>query len=177
MFIFTISITAGHEFEDRFVTSLANLNQCIFVILSNKFAVYRKLSISLGIEVNRDDKTHDDHEVCVTGIQSREIAVSERLFQHGFAMFKGLTEYRAGVVVTTTAGEYGVSFLDFELNTAPADGSCSASPLVGVSMQTLFTVSCTDWNDIDEVFTYQFFSKTISQVSVVVTLTSLRCNS
>jgi len=98
--------------------------------------------------------------MCVTGCQSREIAVSERLFQDGFILYKGLTEYRAGVVVTTASGAYGVSFLDFELNTAPAGGSCTVSPLSGVSMQTLFTVSCTDWNDVDGVLAYQFFSKT-----------------
>lgn len=56
-------------------------------------------------------------------------------------------------------GANGVSFLDFELNTAPEGGSCTVSPLTGVSMQTLFTISCTDWNDVDGVLTYQFFSK------------------
>jgi len=97
----------------------------------------------------------------VTGCQSPEIAVSERLFQDGFVMFKGLTAYRAGVVVTTASGEYGMSFLDFELNTTPRGGSCTVSPLTGVSMQTMFTVLCTDWKDVDGVLTYQFFSETI----------------
>jgi len=96
----------------------------------------------------------------MTGCQSREIAVSERLFQDGFVLFKGLTQYRAGVVVTTASGEEGMSFMDFELNTAPTGGSCAVSPLSGVSTQTLFTLSCTGWNDVDGVLTYQFFSKT-----------------
>ena len=74
-------------------------------------------------------------------------------------MFKGLTQYRAGVVVTTPTGEEGTSFLDFELNTAPTGGSCTVSPLTGVSTVTLFTVSCTGWNDVDGILTYQFFSK------------------
>ena len=64
--------------------------------------------------------------------------------------------------MTTSSGEQGMSFLDLELNTAPKGGSCSISPLTGVSTQTLFTVSCADWNDVDGVLTYQFFSKTSS---------------
>jgi len=74
-------------------------------------------------------------------------------------MYKGLTNYRAGVVVTTASGEQGKSFLEFELNTAPTGGSCTVSPLTGVSAQTLFTVTCTDWHDVDGVLSYQFFSK------------------
>jgi len=77
-------------------------------------------------------------------------------------MFKELTEYRAGVTVTTASGEQGMSFLDFELNTAPKGGSCTISPQSGVSTQTLFTVSCADWSDVDGVLAYQFFSKTFS---------------
>ena len=96
----------------------------------------------------------------VTGCRSRKIAVSERLFQDGFVKFKGLTQYRTGVVVTSASGEQGISFLDFELNTAPTDGRCTVSPLTGVSTRTLFNVSCTGWNDVDDILTYQFFSKT-----------------
>jgi len=74
-------------------------------------------------------------------------------------MFKELTHYRAGMTVTTASGEQGTSFLDFELNTAPTGGTCSISPLSGVSTQTLFTVSCADCRDVDGILTYQFFSK------------------
>jgi len=95
----------------------------------------------------------------MTGCQSRKIAVSEQLFQDGFVLFKGLTQYRAGVVVTKSSGEQGMSFLDLELNTAPTGGSCTVSPLSGVSTKTLFTVSCTGWNDVNGILTYQFFSK------------------
>jgi len=101
--------------------------------------------------------------VCVccscTGCRSREIAVSERLFQDGFVLFKGLTKYRAGVVVTTVSGEQGVSFLDFEVNTAPTGGSCAITPGTGVSVQSFFIVTCTDWTDSDGILKYQFFSK------------------
>jgi len=103
---------------------------------------------------------------CVTGCQSRKIAISERLFTDGFVMFKGLTQYRAGVQVTTQSGEQGMSFLDFELNTPPVSGSCIVSPLTGVTIQTLFTVSCANWNDDDGILMYQFFSKTFSVMSL-----------
>ena len=77
-------------------------------------------------------------------------------------MFKELTEYRVGVTVTTPSGDQGTSYLDFELNTAPTGGTCSISPLSGVSAQTLFTISCSDWFDVDGILTYQFFSKTFT---------------
>jgi len=101
------------------------------------------------------------------GCRSRKIAISERLFRDGFVLYKELTEYRVGVVVTTVSGEKGMSFLDFELNTAPTGGSCSVSPVSGFSTQTPFTVSCTDWNDADGILTYQFFSKNESLITGV----------
>ena len=61
--------------------------------------------------------------------------------------------------MTAATGEYGLSFVELELNTAPAGGSCAVSPLTGVSMQTVFTVTCTGWTDVDGILSYQFFSK------------------
>jgi len=65
------------------------------------------------------------------------------------------------MTVTTASGEEGISFLDFELNTAPTGGNCTVSPLTGVSTQTMFKVSCSGWNDDDGVLTYQFYSKIV----------------
>ena len=59
-------------------------------------------------------------------------------------------------VVYSSANESSSSALDFVINSLPRNGSCSISPENGTAL-TLFTVTCPDWFDEDEIKDYSLF--------------------
>ena len=60
-------------------------------------------------------------------------------------------------VVYTFASEQSSSALNFAINQPPQNGSCSINPLNGTTM-TLFTISCPNWFDQDEIKSYSLYS-------------------
>lgn len=60
-------------------------------------------------------------------------------------------------VVYTFASEQSSSALNFAINQPPQNGSCSIGPFNGTTM-TLFTISCPNWFDQDEIKSYSLYS-------------------
>jgi len=57
-------------------------------------------------------------------------------------------------------GIIGTALTSVSVNAAPALGSCSGFPEVGVGLQTIFALSCTGWSDLDTPLIYYFSSIT-----------------
>ena len=52
----------------------------------------------------------------------------------------------------------GASSLVLAINKNPSGGSCSISPLYGITMETVFRIECTDWPDPDGfIDKYEFY--------------------
>ena len=66
------------------------------------------------------------------------------------------TKYSLLLYVISLAGIEGLSVLDFETAGAPHGGYCTASVHEGVSLQTVFTFSCFDWQDTSSPLNYDF---------------------
>ena len=59
-------------------------------------------------------------------------------------------------VVYSFIFEISSSSLNFVINQPPCNGSCSISPLNGTT-STLFTISCPDWFDQDDIKDYSIY--------------------
>jgi hypothetical protein len=76
-------------------------------------------------------------------------------------------------VVYSLASGSSSSALNFVINEAPSNGSCSIFPLSGTT-STLFTVTCVNWQDADGVKDYSIYTRsdrTMIAFSSVPTLT------
>ncbi len=60
-------------------------------------------------------------------------------------------------VVYSFSTDKSSSALNFVINQPPQNGSCSISPLNGTT-STLFTISCSNWQDEDGIQDYSFYS-------------------
>ena len=56
-------------------------------------------------------------------------------------------------------GATGKSSYDIVVNKPPENGECSVSPKEGEPLKTLFTITCTKFEDEDVPLTYTFFYK------------------
>ena len=61
-------------------------------------------------------------------------------------------------VVYTFPDAISSSALNFIINQPPTNGSCSIDPLNGTT-NTLFTISCPNWFDVNEVEDYSLYCK------------------
>ena len=56
----------------------------------------------------------------------------------------------------------GSSSLRLKRNKLPENGACSVSPTNGISMSTLFRISCNGWQDSDgKIVRYEYYGKFI----------------
>lgn len=59
-------------------------------------------------------------------------------------------------VIYEFVSEKSSSALNFVINQPPRNGSCSISPLNGTTL-TLFSISCSDWFDEDDIKDYSLY--------------------
>lgn len=91
--------------------------------------------------------------VDVVGSETSNFTSSSALFM----AYPHVTEWRFEVVYGFET-ELSASALDFMINDPPRNGSCSIWPVNG-STTTVFTVSCVNWYDEDEIKDYALYSK------------------
>ena len=87
------------------------------------------------------------------GIQTSNFTASNQLFLDN----PQITLWRFEVVYTFI-NETSTSALNFIINQPPYNGSCLINPSNGTTT-TLFTVSCPDWYDEDEIKDYSVYGK------------------
>ena len=75
-----------------------------------------------------------------------------------FAENDQIIYWRFQVIYSFEFGIYQSTF-DIEINQPPSPGSCTIDPLYG-SMNTLFTINCSNWYDKDQIKDYTFYGYT-----------------
>ena len=99
-----------------------------------------RLSVSLS---------HRDNDL---GSNSSNFTVTPDLFLANPAI-----DYWRFEVLCSLPSTTGSSALNFVINQAPQNGSCSVSPLAGTT-STWFTIACSQWQDPDGIKDYSFYS-------------------
>ena len=74
--------------------------------------------------------------------------------RHGFFIV-GLT-YRIQLQTWRQGGRRSLNMFLRDTNTAPENGTCSATPINGEAMYTYFKFTCLGWNDKDQPLSYHF---------------------
>lgn len=90
------------------------------------------------------------------GSNTSNITVAEKLFLN----YPNISYWRFEVVYNFEQHS-SWSATDFILNSPPANGSCSISPLNGTTM-TLFTITCLNWIDVDSIKDYSLFGRSLN---------------
>ncbi|OWF53241.1 Location of vulva defective 1 [Mizuhopecten yessoensis] len=97
------------------------------------------------------------------GFGEKNADSSEQItFKDGvFDAFKSSTDtFRISLTTNLTNGNMASTSLDIKVNMPPANGTCTVSPNTGQVTDTLFTLTCMDWEDLDGIEKYTFFVKT-----------------
>lgn len=68
----------------------------------------------------------------------------------------GGTKYRLALFVKTTDGLLGMSAYDFSTASPPTGGTCSIFPSSGISLNTDFNLTCSDWKSDSLPLSYKF---------------------
>ena len=93
--------------------------------------------------------SHRDNDL---GSNSSNFTVTPDLFLANPAI-----DYWRFEVLYSLPSATGSSALNFVINQAPQNGSCSVSPLAGTT-STWFTITCSQWQDPDGIKDYSFYS-------------------
>mmetsp|Transcript_36090 Transcript_36090/g.61033 ORF Transcript_36090/g.61033 Transcript_36090/m.61033 type:complete len:1900 (+) Transcript_36090:65-5764(+) len=94
----------------------------------------------------------EQRELLLTDTNRRALVVKPGALQQN-------TVYVFRIQATITAtGAKSTASLKITTNTAPVNGTCSASPETGYSLQTVFVISCYGWLDTDRPLLYSFDS-------------------
>ena len=64
--------------------------------------------------------------------------------------------YKFVMIVKRRGGHPGYSEYQVITNSPPAGGTCQVSPLSGITLETIFTFTCSDWQDHDSPLRYEF---------------------
>ena len=64
--------------------------------------------------------------------------------------------YRLALFVLTMDGQQGMSVHDISTASPPAMGTCSITPSNGISLKTVFKLSCSDWESDSNPLSYRF---------------------
>ena len=75
-----------------------------------------------------------------------------------FKDFSPATKFRAKVtIVDEKALTKAVTAMNFIVNKAPVNGSCSITPKEGRTGQDYFNLTCSNWTDDQKVAEYMFY--------------------
>ena len=88
-----------------------------------------------------------------------EISVSPTLFSDGYLLWRELDTYRVTLVAVLPDGSKGQADIIVHVNDYPSGGTCDISPKDGYNLDTVFTVTCTNWTDPQGIQQYQFYGK------------------
>jgi hypothetical protein len=88
-----------------------------------------------------ESQTIDTNNSSFTGIETQELKIS-RDFLSQIKTFKTVFEYSGG------GGTYTTEKI-FKVNQRPINGICEITPNVGLSIMTIFNITCSDWIDYD----------------------------
>ena len=94
-------------------------------------------------------KIQDLQLITATPLNSSSIVIKEGSLDGG-------KNYRLVVFVQTMHGQQGMSACDISTSSPPTGGTCSITPSNGTSLETVFTLSCSDWESDSNPLSYWF---------------------
>ena len=94
-------------------------------------------------------KIQDLQLITTTSLDSSSIVIKEDSLDGG-------KYYRLAVFVQTMDGHQGMSVHDISTSSPPRGGTCSITPSNGTSLETVFNLSCSDWESDSTPLSYLF---------------------
>ena len=129
------------------IQSLCHGPQC-FKISSYQWILYQQYPSA----TNNDTfwkKIQDLQLITTTPLDSSSIVIKKDSLDGG-------KNYRLAVLVQTTDGPPGMSAHDISTASPPTGGTCSITPSSGISLETDFNLTCSDWKSDSTPLSYQF---------------------
>ena len=80
-----------------------------------------------------------------------------------FTFNPSLIYWRIDYQIVNSQSISGLASLILIKNQLPQSGTCSVQPSNGTSLQTMFQIACSNWQDLDgSIVKYEFFGKNLS---------------
>ena len=121
--------------------------QC-FKISSYQWILYEQNTSATNNE-NVWRKRQDLEVITTTPLDSSSIVIKEHSLYGG-------KYYRLAVIVQTVDGQQGMSAHDISIASPLTRGTCSITPSNGISLETVFNLSCSDWESDSNPLSYRF---------------------
>ena len=121
--------------------------QC-FKISSYQWILYEQNTSATNNE-NVWRKRQDLEVITTTPLDSSSIVIKEHSLYSG-------KYYRLTVIVQTVDGQQGMSAHDIFIASPLTRGTCSITPSNGISLETVFNLSCSDWESDSNPLSYRF---------------------
>jgi hypothetical protein len=92
------------------------------------------------------------------GVKTNELAIKKDLFK----LYEITSNWKIVFKIKTNSNATGLASMLFVLNSLPSGGKCFYNLNKGMSLATLFEISCSDWTDSDgSIEKYEFYGKNI----------------
>lgn len=93
-----------------------------------------------------------------SGDSTQELTLQPAMFSNNPTILQWKIEFTLTAITPTNGIATGLSSMIILVNQLPYGGSCSVSPTTGITFNTTFIFSCTNWDDHDgEVASYSFY--------------------
>ena len=95
------------------------------------------------------------------GVKTNELVIKRDLFK----LYEITANWKIVFKIKTNSNATGLASMLFVLNSLPGGGKCFYNLNKGISLATLFEISCSDWTDSDgSIERYEFYSMNKSRM-------------
>ena len=105
-----------------------------------------------------DKNVEELNSTHLSGTKRRKLALLPELFSSFTNVIHWKVQFEVSSVSTEAGVAVGFSSVVLGVNQLPFNGSCSIFPLSGISMETEFNITCSNWHDPDgEIVRYEYY--------------------
>ena len=99
------------------------------------------------------------------GVKTNELVIKKDLFKQ----YEITSNWKIVLKIKTDSNATGLVSMLFVLNSLPSGGKCFYNLNKGISLATLFEISCSDWTDSDGLIEkYEFYGKNKSRIFFIL---------
>lgn len=94
----------------------------------------------------------------ISGSKRKKLALLPELFSSFSNVIHWKVQFEVSSVSTEAGVAVGISSVALAVNQLPYNGTCSVFPFNGISMETEFNITCSNWYDPDgEIVRYEYY--------------------
>lgn len=140
------------------VVSKSNRQSNHLVLLRQQHRDFRQITYIILNQLHEYSFFSNRFPFRFSGDSTQELTLQPAMFLNNPTILQWKIEFTLTAITPTNGIATGLSSMIILVNQLPYGGSCSVSPTTGITFNTTFIFSCTNWDDHDgEVASYSFY--------------------